>query len=120
MGEGLDAGEARGPLGPQKSMQYSVLHWALMNAECHTWVSVCVVLTSTRDKHFQWIHLTAVYCNIETKNRARNHNHLSRVYLFHTIIHLKYVANLFLCFQLDTYCSFCSLKTIQNWMSCHQ
>ena len=74
-----------------------------MNIEYHFLVSVCVVLNSMRDKHFQWIHLTSVHCNVETTNQDRNKNHLSRVYLFHPIIHLTSVANMLIFFQLDIY-----------------
>ena len=84
-----------------------------MNTECNIWLYVCVVLTSTWDKNFKWLHLMAVYCNIERTNQTRNQNHLSRLYIFHPNIHLTYVANIFACFQLDIYYSFFSLKQIK-------
>ena len=85
-----------------------------MNAECHIWVSSCVVLTYSRDKNFEYIHLTAVHLNIETTNQDIIQNHLSRVYLFLPSIYLTYVANLFVCFKLNIEHSFCYLKTIPN------
>ena len=93
---------------------------ALMTAECHIWVPVYVFLTSTWYNHFQWIYLTAVHWNVVTTTQVRNKNHPSRVYLLHPSIHIKSVANIFGCFQLDIDYPFCSLKTTQTWMSCHQ
>ena len=64
-------------------------------------MSACVVLTSTWDNHFQWLHLTAFHWNIETITQARNQDHLVRVYLFPSIIYHTSAASLFSCFQLD-------------------
>ena len=71
-----------------------------MNVECHIWVSVCVVLTSTRHKNAQLLHLKEFDCNIETTTQARNKNNLSRVYLLQNILNITYVPNMFACFQL--------------------
>ena len=81
-----------------------------MNSEFHTWVSVYVALTSTQDKHFKLIHLTEVHWNIDTTNQTINKIIWAGCIYFHTNIHLTSVANMFACFQLYIYDSFCSLK----------
>ena len=58
------------------------LQGAPMNTECNIWVSVCIIMTSKSDNHFQYIYLNIVYCNIETTTHSKNQNNLSRVYLF--------------------------------------
>ena len=91
-----------------------------MNEEFHVWVSVCVILTSTSDDHFQYICLNPVHCNIETTNLDRNKNHLSRVYIIPPSIHIIISSNLFTCFQLSIVHPFCSLKQLPTWISCRQ
>ena len=88
-----------------------------MNTSCHIWVSVYFVLTSTLSHHSQWIHLMAVDWNINTTNHARNQNHLSRVYLYHPIIHITYIANLFTCLQVGIDYSFFLWKQLK--LRCH-
>ena len=81
-----------------------------MNPECYIWVHACVVLTSTLDNHFQYLHPRSVIWNIETTTLSRNQNHISRVYLLHHSIYIQSAAILSTCFQLDIVHPFCSLE----------
>ena len=102
---------------PPPQSQNNALQGALINAEYHIWVSVYFFLTSTWDKHFQWLHLTVVHWNIYTTNQSRNQNNISRVYIFHLNIHLTSVSNMFSYFQLDINYSFYPLK--KSKLGCH-
>ena len=57
--------------------------------------SVFVVLTSTRDKHFQYLHLFAGQCNIDTTTVSSNQNNLGRVYILRPRILLAFEAIIF-------------------------
>ena len=78
----------------------------LMNALCHIWVSVYVVLNYTWYKKFKWNHLKLFHWNIDTTNQTRNHKNLIRMYILNFIKHLTSGANLFTYFYLDTHYSF--------------
>ena len=105
---------------PSPKSDYSVLQESPMYAYFHIWVSVYVVLTSTWDKHFQYLDLMAVHRNIEATTVARNKNFLSRVYLLHTSIHLVFVVIIFVCFQLCIVYPLFFFRTLQTCISCHQ
>ena len=103
---------------PPPQSQNNVVQGAQMNEECHIWMSVCAVLTSTWYNHFQWIQLMVVHCNIETTTHDMTQNHPIRVYIFHPSIHLTSIVNLFTCFQLDIDYYLCYLKKIFKFR-CH-
>ena len=91
-----------------------------MNEKYHIWVSVCIVLTSTRDKNFQQLHTFEVNHYIETITMVINKSSLSRVNLMYQSINLAFEAILFSCLQLDIMYIVCDLVTLQIWISCHQ
>ena len=80
---------------PPHNSHDGVLLGAQMHEKIHIWVSVCVVINSTRGNNFQYIHLYAFHCNIKTTNGARNQNPLSIFYLLHPSIHPSFEIILF-------------------------
>ena len=91
-----------------------------MKVEWHIYVSLCTVLTSMLDKHFQYIHIKTVNSNIKISTLSINQNHLSILYLHHPITYLTSAAILFARCQLDIVHTFYYLKTLQIWMLCIQ
>ena len=63
-----------------------VLLGAKMNAKCHIWVSVCVVLTSTQVTYFRNLQLLEVNNDIKSTTVTKNQTNLCRVYLLHPSI----------------------------------
>ena len=94
---------------PHKSHD-DILVGAQMNAKCHIWVSVCVVMTSMWGKNFQYIHLLEAHHYIETTNVSINQSNFSRVCFLHSSIHVEFEAIIFSCFKLENFLQFVVFK----------